>query len=167
VQIDLCGDHGSVAQSSANPIEGVAEDQAVGATLGRVPVRLAGDVATLQLLESHHCEGMAQHVRMHPDPDSVAVAAQVRGAKQLPPGRFRHRGTHLGEPEHGWLKSVWAVDQQSHSVTGFQVRHFHPGAAGGARDGPVRIFDDERMRPAPVATSRPCLLDNIGPTISA
>ena len=64
VQVDLCGDHGSVAQSTAYPVQRVAEDQAVGAALLRVPVCLAGDMTALQLLESHHCKGVAQAVRV-------------------------------------------------------------------------------------------------------
>ncbi len=66
MQVDLRGNHGSVTQPPANPIERVTEDHAVRAALLGVLICLVGDVAALQLLERDDREAVAEAVRVNP-----------------------------------------------------------------------------------------------------
>jgi hypothetical protein len=100
---------------------------------------------------------------VNPDVDAVTAAAQVRGAKQLLPSRFRHRATRLGQPEHGRLQSVGTIDQQPQTLIRIQLRNFYPTAIGIPRDRPLRVFDYERAPPASVSAIRSCPLDHVGP----
>ena len=59
--------------------------------------------------------------------------------EQLLPGGFRHRGAHLGQPEHGRLQPVRAVDQQPQTFAGSSCATFTrppPGRRATAGPGP-------------------------------
>ena len=104
-----CGDR-AMSHTAPNPVEGIAENSCVVATLFRSLFAQCRDMAALKLFEGYHRKGMAQHVWVHAQRYTDVGAPDVGLVEQTLPPRHRHWHSSFRQPERGGFQSAITGD---------------------------------------------------------